>query len=83
MHAMNVALISLLMGRCFGFGEADMLDLGVGAMLHDVGKIEMPLRLRHREDNFSPAERAAYEEHVAHGPGAGQADGPERRARRR
>ena len=67
MHAINVALISLLMGRTFGFAESDMLDLGVGAMLHDVGKIEMPLRLRHREETFTPAEQQAYEEHVAHG----------------
>ena len=31
MHAMNVAVISLLMGRCFGFIEEEMQDLGVGA----------------------------------------------------
>jgi HD-GYP domain-containing protein (c-di-GMP phosphodiesterase class II) len=67
MHAMNVGIISLLMGRCFGFGDEEMQDLGVGAMLHDVGKIEMPARLRHREDNFSPNEVRAYEEHVEMG----------------
>jgi putative nucleotidyltransferase with HDIG domain len=64
MHAMNVAIIALLMGRCFGFSEEDLADLGVGALLHDVGKLEMPLRLRHREDNFSPSEARVYEEHV-------------------
>ncbi|MDQ6638097.1 MAG: DUF3391 domain-containing protein, partial [Pseudomonadota bacterium] len=67
MHAMNVAIISLLMGRCFGFNDEEMQDLGVGAMLHDVGKIEMAARLRHREDNFSPNELRAYEEHVEMG----------------
>jgi len=64
MHAMNVGVISLLMGRCFGFSDEEMQDLGVGAMLHDVGKLEMPARLRHREENFSPNELRAYEEHV-------------------
>ena len=64
MHAMNVGIVSLLMGRCFGFGDEEMQDLGVGAMLHDVGKLEMPARLRHREDNFSPSETRVYEEHV-------------------
>ena len=64
MHAMNVGIISLLMGRCFGFNDEEMQDLGVGAMLHDVGKLEMPARLRHREDNFSPNEVRVYEEHV-------------------
>jgi len=67
MHAMNVGVISLLMGRCFGFSDEEMQDLGVGAMLHDVGKLEMPARLRHREENFSPNELRAYEEHVEMG----------------
>ena len=67
MHAINVSLISLLMGRVLGFAEAELQDLGVGALLHDVGKLEMPLRLRHRDDSFSAAEQRDYEEHVAHG----------------
>ncbi|HEY4958989.1 MAG TPA: HD domain-containing phosphohydrolase [Caldimonas sp.] len=67
MHAMNVGIISLLMGRCFGFNDEEMQDLGVGAMLHDVGKLELPTRLRHREDNFSPNELRVYEEHVEMG----------------
>ena len=67
MHAMNVAVISLLMGRCFGFIDEEMQDLGVGAMLHDVGKEELPLRLRHREDGFSANELRVYQEHVEAG----------------
>ena len=67
MHAMNVGIISLLMGRCFGFNDEEMQDLGIGAMLHDVGKIELPPRLRHREDNFSPNEVRVYQEHVEAG----------------
>ncbi len=66
-HAVNVTLISLLMGRAFGFGESEMLDLGAGSLLHDVGKLEMPDRVRHREDHFSASEAKYYEEHVTHG----------------
>lgn len=66
-HALNVALVSMLMGRTFGLAEADMLDLGTGALMHDVGKLELPDRVRHREDHFSTAENRLYEEHVAHG----------------
>ena len=44
-----------------------MQDLGVGAMLHDIGKLDLPERLRHREDHFSPSEALYYQEHVAHG----------------
>ncbi len=66
-HAINVTVIALLLGKSFGLAETDMLDLGVGAMLHDVGKLELSERLRHREDYFSPSEVLYYQEHVAHG----------------
>ncbi len=66
-HALNVTIISLLMGRSFGLDADDMLELGLGAMLHDLGKIELPERLRHRDDAFSASEARLYEEHVAHG----------------
>ena len=66
-HAINVSVISLLMGRTFGLAEAEMLDLGLGALLHDVGKADIPERFRHREDHQSTAEQKLYETHVAHG----------------
>jgi HD-GYP domain-containing protein (c-di-GMP phosphodiesterase class II) len=55
------------MGRVFGFGEDEMLDLGVGALLHDVGKLDLPPRLQHADLQLSAAEQAAYREHVALG----------------
>lgn len=67
LHAVNVAVISLLMGKTFGLSPQEMVDLGVGAMLHDIGKIELPERVRHREEHFTPAENQFYQEHVAHG----------------
>ncbi len=66
-HALNVTIVSLLMGKTFGFAAADMQDLGVGALLHDIGKLELPERVRHREDDSTAAELRIYEEHVAHG----------------
>ena len=68
-HALNVTVIALLMGRSLGLGESDLMDLGVGAMLHDIGKLDLPDRVRHRDDQFSGAEVRFYEEHVAHGVG--------------
>jgi len=66
-HALNVSVVSLLIGRALGLPEEDMLDLGVGALLHDVGKHDLADRLRHPDDSFSPAEMAGYRDHVAKG----------------
>jgi len=66
-HALNVAVISLLMGRTFGMTRDEMMDLGVGALMHDVGKLDVIDRLRHLDDCFSSAELNAYREHVPAG----------------
>lgn len=66
-HALNVSLISLLLGRACGLGEQELLALGTGALLHDVGKAEVDARFRHRSDQFNNVELAAYQEHVAKG----------------
>ena len=67
LHALNVAVISLLMGRTFGFGPTEMADLGVGAMLHDIGKIDLPARVRQHDASFTTSELALYRTHVAQG----------------
>lgn len=72
LHAMNVAVISLLTARMLRLSADDMLDLGVGAMLHDIGKLDLPERVRHRDDHFSAAELQSYQEHVALGVSAGR-----------
>ena len=66
-HAMNVGIISLLLARQIGLPAADMMDLGLGALMHDVGKLALPDRLRLPQDDFTTAEQHLYREHVAHG----------------
>ncbi|MBZ8141193.1 phosphohydrolase [Rubrivivax gelatinosus] len=71
-HALNVAVISLLLGRGFGLARDEMLDLGVGALLHDIGKLDIPDRLHHLDDGFTSAELNAYRDHVARGVATGR-----------
>lgn len=66
-HALNVSVISLLIGRALGLCAEELLDLGVGALMHDVGKHDMAERYSHADEHFTPAEWAAYREHVARG----------------
>ncbi len=74
-HAVNVMLLSLLLGRSLGWSESDLMDLGVGALTHDVGKLQLPERVRSRQEHFSPAEQCHYEGHVARGVQTGHAMG--------
>lgn len=67
LHSINVTVISLLLGKAVGLGKADMLELGIGAMLHDLGKMQLPDRLRWHNEQFSMSERQMYQGHVLHG----------------
>jgi putative nucleotidyltransferase with HDIG domain len=64
MHPVNVTVISLLLGKSMGLTHPDMVDLGVAAFLHDIGKSQLPARVRWLEDNFSSVEYKLYQEHV-------------------
>lgn len=66
LHAMNVAVLSLLLGRAMGLPAEDLQTLGIAAVLHDIGKIELPDRVRFRDDTFTSAHFKLYQEHVTH-----------------
>lgn len=65
MHPVNITLISLLLGKQLGLAAADLGDLGLAAFLHDLGKTELPDRVRWLDDSFSAHEIKAYQTHVA------------------
>jgi putative nucleotidyltransferase with HDIG domain len=67
MHPVNVTILSLLLGKAMGLQQKDMVDLGMAAFLHDIGKLELPERVRFFEENFTTAEYKLYQEHVAEG----------------
>lgn len=66
-HALNVTVVSMLIARTLGLEAAVVQDLAVGALMHDVGKQDVPDRFRHAEPGFSAAELNAYRDHVAKG----------------
>ena len=65
MHPVNVTVMCLLLGKAMNLGNQELVDLGMAAFLHDVGKLQLPQRVRWFEDGFSIEEFKQYQEHVA------------------
>jgi HD-GYP domain-containing protein (c-di-GMP phosphodiesterase class II) len=65
-HAMNVMVLSLLIGKAAGLTEEDMKQLGIGALLHDVGLSEIPMRVQ-RNPHRNAAEEQFYRAHTGYG----------------
>lgn len=65
-HAMNVLVVSLLIGKALDLSADDMRQLGLGALLHDVGLAEIPMRVQ-RNQHRSEAEERFYRAHTGYG----------------
>ncbi len=72
LHAVNVTVLSLLLGKACRLDVGALADIGVAALLHDIGKLELADRLRWRDEKSSAAEVQAYQTHVAHGVALGK-----------
>ena len=65
-HSVNVMVLSLLLGKAMRLSEEEMKWLGMGALLHDVGKSEVPPRIIRSSSRTKP-EEDFYRAHVAYG----------------
>jgi HD-GYP domain-containing protein (c-di-GMP phosphodiesterase class II) len=63
-HPVNVMVISLLLGKALGMPAQELADLALAALLHDLGKLQLPERLRWADPGFTPGEMQVYSEHV-------------------
>ena len=66
-HSLNVTVISLMLARQLQGPGPLLIDLGVGALMHDVGKVALPDRVRLARDDFNAGEAALYRDHVGQG----------------
>lgn len=58
-HALNTMTLAMLLGKVAGLGEAQLSELALGALSHDIGKLRIPLhilkakkRAKHEEDFY-------------------------------
>lgn len=66
-HSANVCVLSIALGQALGLPKPLLANLGLAALLHDVGMTEMPKALFQKRESLAPEERALYERHPALG----------------
>lgn len=66
-HALSVCTLSLAFGRSLGFNNEALINLGLGALLHDIGEIKLPDQARADEGGVSERDRDLLERHTAIG----------------
>jgi putative nucleotidyltransferase with HDIG domain len=66
-HALNVTMLSLILGKESGLGAEEMRALGLGTLLHDMGKEKVPSQILLKKTPWTTAERNFYQQHVLYG----------------
>lgn len=66
-HALNVTVLSLLLAREAGLSADEMRALGLGCLLHDIGKERVPSQILLKRTPWTSAEYNFYQQHVVYG----------------
>ncbi|MGZ5514406.1 MAG: HD-GYP domain-containing protein [Candidatus Aminicenantales bacterium] len=66
-HSVNVCLLATALGRRLGLSRAELVDLGMAAFFHDLGKTETPLEILNKPGRLTDDERDIMEMHPFHG----------------
>ncbi|MBR1865613.1 MAG: HD domain-containing protein [Lachnospiraceae bacterium] len=66
-HVLNVAILAALISHRAGFGVVEQAEVVVAALLHDLGKLSLPLSLRGKMENLTGEERDTVAKSVVGG----------------
>jgi HD-GYP domain-containing protein (c-di-GMP phosphodiesterase class II) len=66
-HSVNVCIVAVTMGHFLGLDRRALADLGVAALLHDVGKAAVYDRIRHPLEEMDEEERRLADSHPLEG----------------
>ncbi|MGE5673391.1 MAG: HD-GYP domain-containing protein [Mycobacterium leprae] len=66
-HSVNVCVLSTLLGIALGYSPAELQELAIGALLHDIGKIAIPPSILQKPGRLTPAEFRVVQTHTTIG----------------
>lgn len=62
-HSVNVSILSVALGQRLGMGRKALTDLGLVALFHDIGKMEVPAEILNKPTNFDENEWRVIRKH--------------------
>lgn len=66
-HSFNTAIISMRFGQHLGINRSDLVSLGLGGMLHDIGKARIPPLMLVKPKKLNEGELEIVRKHAADG----------------
>lgn len=66
-HSVNVCILSIMTGITMGYHHAQLNELGVGALLHDIGKMRVSLKVLNKPGELTRNEFSEIKQHPEFG----------------
>lgn len=63
LHSLNVARLAFNLGKKLSISRLKLTELGWAALLHDLGKLHVPIEVLNKVSKFSPQELATMQSH--------------------
>ncbi len=66
-HSLNVAVLSMALAEYMGMGAGDVRAFGIAGLLHDLGKVRIPIEVLTKAGKLTPDERVIMNRHPVEG----------------
>jgi HD-GYP domain-containing protein (c-di-GMP phosphodiesterase class II) len=66
-HLLNVSILSMFFSSKLGFSKEDVIDIGISALFHDVGKISISQKIITKSSKLDESEFVKIRSHPVHG----------------
>lgn len=66
-HSVSVSVLLTSFAKHLNFPEEDLLQIGIGGLLHDIGKIKTPQNILNKPGKLTDQEFAIMKKHVVYG----------------
>lgn len=66
-HSLNVSVLTMALAEHLGLGGQDVRAFGTAGLLHDLGKVRIPLEVLNKAGRLNPQERALMNAHPVEG----------------
>ncbi len=66
-HSLNVCVLAMGLAEWIGLGARDVRAFGVAGLLHDIGKVKIPIEVLNKPGRLTPEERDIMNRHPVEG----------------
>lgn len=66
-HCLNVSVLTMALSEHLGLNARDVRSFGVAGLLHDLGKVKIPMEILNKPGKLTDEERAVMQNHTTEG----------------